>query len=424
MPYTATVTCLDTEGGASLTIPVTARLWMLWTVVGGGSGPEHRQDEQESQNLQLPIAFGDPVTISFQRTADFSNVSRSAGISIQDTNRVPIDEGWLFRSGEFPAAVPERPLEIIAGRIEIPAADLPGLLPAAPITVDPETTITDFTATLADGPPGGIDFSATGTTRKTGVIVGFRYSGRMVFTPSSDVAAAASEALQVGISNPSIVFLSGPSLLSAVEAELLNLLRLFIMRDNGPAIARTLERRVNAAVIASAGRSLPGGELPAGVILSVRSVSVNSQRILVRGSMGAFDGVIAKLPAPPSGGGGTRACPGQTLITLGHAITGMAALRELRDGRLAATETGRRLIEAYYRCAEEVSELLRADARLARRAAALASELAAALGSGAPVPDTLRFRVESFARELAAAGSPQLRASVALALDAGPWRLL
>jgi hypothetical protein len=421
VPYTTTVTALDTEGGESVTIPVTARLWMLWTVVGTGSGPEHLQDEQGSQELQMSISLGNPATIAFQKDANFSSVSRMAGLSVQDTNRVGQNMGWLFRSGPFLENVSTDPIEIVAGRIDVPAADLPSMLPPIPMTIDAGTTLTALTATLAQG---GIDFSATGTTTKTGETVGFSYTGLITLDPSADVAAAEFEALSVGISNPMLVFLPGPSIVSAIHAEILNLLRVFLVREVGPQIRRNLEQRINASVIASAGRSLPGGVLPAGISVSVRTISVTPARIQVRAALGAFGGVFSKLPPPSSGGGGTRICPVLTLATLGHSLVGTAVLREVRDARLATTTTGRRLIESYYRFGEEVSDLLRADSGLARRAARVAAELTSVLRAGAAVPEGLRVRSESLLRDLALAGSPDLRASVAFALEAQPWRLL
>ena len=423
MPYTTTVTALDTEGGPA-TIPVTARLWMLWHVLdtGAGGATGNMQDERESQELQLPISLTNPATISFNQDANFTSVSRMVGLSIQDTNRVANDTGWLFRSGLFADSLPTDPIEIVASRIDVLAADLPSMLPAVPMAIDSQTSLTGLTATLAQD---GIDFSATGTTTKTGVVVGFRYTGTITLAPSTDVAAAESEALSLGISNPLLVFVSGPSVLSAIEAEILNLLRVFIVREVGPMIRRTLEARLNAAVISSAGRSLPGGVLPAGVSASVRSISINPTRIQVRAALGAFGGVFSKLPAPPSGGGGrTGSCPVLALGALGHSLAGVALLREARDVRLATGETGRRLIECYYRCGDEVSQLLRDDSRLARNAAETAEELASALGASRPVPAELRRRVESILRELAAVGSPELRETVAYALRTRPWRLV
>jgi hypothetical protein len=427
MPYTNTVTLLDTEGGEALDADVTARLWMLWFVHGTGTGTGNLQDERESQNLKVRKDLSAPATISFNQDADFSSSSRLAGISLQDTNRVAQDVGWLFRSGASVAAVSTEPIEIVTGRVDITSADLPGLLPSLPISIDSDTNITAVSLSLAasgGGRPAGVDFTATGATTKTGDTVGLTYTGRLVFTPSSDIAAADREALFVGIDSPALSFMGGATVASAIEAAVLNVLSGFILREFGPQIREQVERRINEGVIASAGRSLPGGVLPTGVNISVRTIDVNTARIQVRGALGAFGGVFSKLPPPPGGNGGTKTCGFQALAALGHSVTGMTLLREVRDTRLAATETGRRLIQCYYECGAEVSELLRADSELARRAAGAANELAAALRAGGSVPAELRTRAEDVLRDIADAGSPRLRGAVAYALAARPWSLV
>jgi len=426
VPYSTSVTYLETVGEQP--IPKTARLWMVWSVVGGPPGTGNMQSEEETFEFDLQSGQA-PVAINFNKDADYTYASRSVGLSIQDTNRVAQDRGWLFRSGRF-ETLPTDPIEIINANVDITASDVPGMLPATPITVDAQTSITSLTATLAAstaGAPGGIDFVATGTTSKTGVVVGFTYSGRMVLDASTDIAAAESEALSVGIANPSITFLPGPSVLSAIEAELLNLFRVVIMREVGPQIRDNLERRINASVISSAGRQLPGGVLPAGVVLSVRTVTIGTPpgasepAISVRAAVGAFGGVFSKLPQPSSGGGG-KVCAGQTLVALGLAAGTMSQFRALRDGTLGLTAEGRRLIAEYYRFSPEVSELLRADPSLARRAIGVAGELALALRDGFAVPPSILLRGEALLREFARRGSFELAAAVEDALRLAAWQ--
>ena len=102
MPYSTSVTFLDTEGGSSLTTSVTARLWMLWTEVGGPTAV-HRKQEEDSSTFDLNKGLTIPSAISFSRDGTFSDLGRQffAGLSIQDANRVNNDTGWLFRSNSF-----------------------------------------------------------------------------------------------------------------------------------------------------------------------------------------------------------------------------------------------------------------------------------------------------------------------------------
>lgn len=121
---------------------------------------------------------------------------------------------------------------------------------------------------------------------------------------------------------------------------------------------------------------------------------------------------------------GSGVCASQALLALGHSVTGLALLREVRDTRIAASRSGRRLIESYYRHSGEVSALLRADPRLAARAAAIVEEIARALEAGPRLSGNLRARSEILAREIVARGSPGLRHSIAVALDSKEWQAL
>lgn len=256
MPYANSVTFLDTEGGQNITTEVTARLWMLWTVIGSGTGTGNQQSDEGSMDGTINKGGSVPMQINFNRDADFSYASRSVGISIQDKNLVSADKGWLFRSGAFTGALSTEPIDIISAKKEITDAEFQAMLPPLPMAVDPSTSITGLTAMLAQG---GIDITATGTTTKTGVIVGFRYTGTLLLSPSSDVNGAANEAINVGISNPVLVFLPGPSVLSAIEAEILNSLRIFIMHELSPKLRDKLEKMLNTAIVETVGRQLSGG---------------------------------------------------------------------------------------------------------------------------------------------------------------------
>jgi hypothetical protein len=95
MPYSNTVNLISIEGG---TWPqVAARLWMLWTVVGTGTGTGRQQVQQGSDTVRSAGTF----TFSFPHGPDFLGVSRSVGPSLQDAGRVAADDGWWFRSGGF-----------------------------------------------------------------------------------------------------------------------------------------------------------------------------------------------------------------------------------------------------------------------------------------------------------------------------------
>lgn len=356
MAYSTSVTVIVVPGGAWP--QVTARLWMLWTVVGSGSGTGPQQSELESVTQQLSTGT---FPIAFNGGPDNSVYSRSIGLSLQDAGMVATDRGWWFRSGSFDT-LPAEPIEIVIGDpTVIPAADLPTLLPSPPFAVDSDTTVTSLAASLA---AGGIDFTASGTTSKTGVIVAFTFAGHIVLSPSSRIAGAETHALTVGIANPSLTFAPGPSILSAVEAAILNALSGFILRDVAPPVRTGIERRVNTAVLSSVGRSLPGGTLPAGVILSVRNVTVTTTAITAVGALGAFGGIFSKLPAT------TTKCFIATTI-YGEASDEVRVLRAFRDRRLSMSRIGRRLIALYETVSPAIATRLATRPRLRRAVRAM-----------------------------------------------------
>jgi len=348
MAYTNNVTLLATEGGPSMYADITARVWMLWHVLGTGSGTGNQQSEEGTSIGAVNKGLSAPLQISFPGMTNFANVSRMVGLSIQDTNRVPNDTGWLFRSGAFDD-LPVEPIEIITASKTFPSAEVATMLPPMPFTADVGTTtvITAMTTTLA---AGGIDFIATGTTHATGVIVAFTYTGRLVLFPSGDVIGATVKAINVGISNPVITFAPGPSVLSAIEAALLNFLRVFVMHEVEPKLRQTLENRVNDAIVAQVGKALTAdGSLPAGVILSIRSINSRADpggTLEVRGALGAFGGVISKLPpiVIPSGGGKT--CFIATAVH-GAGSPEVQLLRSFRDGMLVNHFAGRKFVSLY-----------------------------------------------------------------------------
>lgn len=355
MPYSTTVTLLDIEGGP-LNLNATATVWMLWTTVGGPAAVNNKQDEGASQ-VMLKKDLTSPATISFPGPADFSYASRGVGLSIQDTNRLGAGDGWLFRSGEFPTTLPADTIEIVTGNTTILPADVPGMLPTVPFTADAGTTtvVTALTATLAQG---GIDFVATGTTRATGVVIAFTYSGRLILFPSGEIRDASLEAIGVSVANASITFAPGPSVLSAIEAALLNALGFVILREFGPRLKSTIESRLNAAIASGISRALPGGALPTGVILSVRTVGITPANVTVRGALAAYGGVFSKLPPIAVGGGGGGGGCFLATAVYGADSGKVGALRVFRDTSLRSHSLGRWFIRGYEQVSPPIAHFI------------------------------------------------------------------
>jgi hypothetical protein len=422
MPYSNTVNLLSIEGG---TWPqVTARLWMLWSVVGTGTGTGRQQMEQGSDTVQSAGTF----TFSFPLGPDFLSVSRSVGVSLQDAGRVASDDGWWFRSGSFDT-LPTGPIEVVlAGAVTRTPADLTAALPPLPMTVSAATTITGpLTVTPQDN--GLILLTAVGTTTEPPLPapVGFTYSLEFNLMASRDVAAGEQEVFEIGSPGlGTITFTSTGGPVSTIEAVVLNAVSDFILREVTPMFKRRLETSLNAAILSSiAGLLAPGTTtMPAGVVVSVRTVATRSTGVTVRAALAAFDGVFSKFPPSPPQPSNGGPCPLKTLQALMLPGLQLSLFRELRDTSLAASATGQRLTRLYYGHGREVSRLLLMRPRLAGRAALLLPPVQEHLAAGGPIPRSLARRCEELLADIGACGSAELRSDIAFALATDPWSTL
>jgi hypothetical protein len=429
VPYSNSITLLDTEGGP-LSTKLVARLWKLSSDLWGS----HNLDQQEEQTPQLDVKLDETSPTPFSFTAAATYTPHPVGLTIQDASRVaplgnfsrpgPNETGWLFRSGAFANALPTTsPIDLIAARDEIAAADLPALFPSPPVQVDANTSITQITPMLADplsaNVGGGIDFTLEGTW--TGG-VGFAYGGRFVPTPGTDISEPNAESVIVAFENENHQFLGGAS--PPNEAQLWNALWTYTNDTLLPAVRSNIESHVASRIASAIGKTL-GASLPAGVILSVRTVSATSQLLRIRGVLGSFGNVAPKLPQSGGGGGGGGGiCSLSSLAALGHVIPGIDILRAVRDERLASTADGRWAIEAYYQHGAEVSALLARNPTLAARAARLAGEVISTLRGHGALRATQRRRADDLLQDVAAIASPELRATITAALDSGVTALL
>lgn len=345
MAYSTTLTVLDTEGGGSNLLPVTARVWMTWAVAG-----TNHQDERGTFAGDVARDQSAALQINFPGDANFAYASRGAALSVQDTPRVANDTGWLFRSGEYAQDLPAEAIEIVTATRTFNNAEVAAMIPPLPFTADvgTATVVIALTPTLT---AAGIAFTATGTTRATGVVIGFTYTGTLVILPSSDVRQPASEAVNIGLVTPTITFASGPSVLSGIEAARLNSLGVFVRREFLPRVRQSMESMLNAAIVANISRQLPGGALPAGIILSIRSARTTAGSgggfvLEVRGALGAFGGVFNRLPPITVPTGGNRPCFVATAVH-GADAPEVVLLRAWRDTVLVRNAVGRMFVRLY-----------------------------------------------------------------------------
>ena len=367
MSYANTVNLITMEGGSWP--PVTARLWMLWTVLGQGSGSGPQQQEEGSDAVASTNSF----PFSFALGPSFSDVSRGIGVSLQDTPRVANDTGWWFRSGRFEAALPTAPIEVVLlSPIAVSRADFAAALPPLPITMSPTRRIT-FLSVIS-----GTELVATAagtTTEALGVPIAFTCRLEISLSPAGNIAAPETELFTLGFPHPPLVTFSTPATdpvsLAAVAA-LNGLSGLqhdyadFVAKAILPGFVSRLGARYVALALGSlAGLIAPGTTtLPTGVVASLRTVEVTGSGLTVRGALGAFGGVFSKLPPPPPP---TTTPPSRCFIATAatsESSPDVIALRAFRDTTLLPNPLGARLVRLYEASSPPLAKQIRSHPAL------------------------------------------------------------
>ncbi len=411
MAYTNEVRLLRTTDEP--VIACTATLWAHWTEIVNDR-TRFRQSDHDSATVPVSSAF----RFTTGRGPSFADIGRSIGLTLHNTD-VQMRSGPWFRSGTFdtlPTPFPEDPNGfidvILAPAVEMTVAELSAGLPATPFRPPGRSEVVTGVALAATGAGVGtrtMTLTVTGTSGATT----FTYTLEFRLRPSNDVFALAT-VIELEVVADNLSFTANPG--GGLQAWLKNLVAGWIENSLTRSVASTIASAASTAAMAAAGRALPGGTLPEGVVLSFREVSHLPTGIRVWPALGAFGSIFARLPAPPGGGGAGQVCPARSMAALPAAGIDLGAFRRARDGAMAATPGGVALRGAYYRHAAEVSRLLARRPRLAAELAAVARAVQGPLAEGGPLPAWAVARARAGAEQLAHAGSPALRAEVRGAL--------
>jgi hypothetical protein len=418
MPYSTTVEVLNLEGGSFPS--ATSKIWMLWSVLGTGTGSGQQQSEEGDITVQLTTS---QFSISFTRGPDFTYASRQIGLSIQDTNRVADDTGWWFRSGSL-ETLPNETIEVVlANPVDITQAEVDAALPAMPMTVDANTTITSATAMLAAD--GFIDLVANGTTTSAGPSVAFTYTLRFKLVPSSSIANAETDVFDIATPDRGSINFAGAGG-GVVTAAFLNGVNFFILREVFPRFHARLKSGINSSVISQiAGRIAPGTTtMPPGVVVSARSVNMRvdstvtppvARGITVRAALGAYGGVFSKFPSVGTGGG--KMCAIMAIGSSTLAAIQPDVFRLFRDNILANSQSGKRLIDLYYRQSDEATRIVLASPGLITRSAVLLVTLQHRLKNKMPLDEGLVEKCRRLLRDIADRGSVELRRDISSSIS-------
>jgi hypothetical protein len=363
MPYSTTISALDLSGG----VPnVRVIAGYAFNVVGGANPGERRQDEV---TLDLtPAAFlstSTPPTFAYAgNLAPPPSPTWSIALWIQEIPRIPIEAGWLFRSGPFTTEPPAAPIEVIlAPESFIGAAELAGATGAVPVTTG-STTITAITTIVT-----GSDIALTATGTDTGLPAGvtFTYMATLTLIPNAQVMVT-DRPLDIRLSNATLGFTAGVG--TGLSTALLNAISGIILGEIQPRIFTTLRGRINTSVLSTVATRLNRGvpsTMPPGVVRSIRNIRGTTRPlgggtegvIGVLAALGAFGGVLNRFPPLTTGSGCFIAT-----AAMGVDAPEVEVLRDWRDASLRSSAFGRAAIRVYERLSPPLARVVGRRRRL------------------------------------------------------------
>jgi hypothetical protein len=279
---------------ATLFLPVRAVRWEL----APASGLQHVLEIQAVQDR----------TISFWGTGA-AGADRSIGVSVHDAPNLRFP-GPLFRSGALASLPPGAPADP-AGLIEIGIPNSPAPIQVSTInsalpavgTVLPTNPVVTVAA-----PAPSVSLSAdtedtpgTATLRLNGMVelpagpaVPFQLSVTFRITPSADMNDATTVCM-VAATTPASLTTTDTGPMAVFFAQLAQTwIPLWT-----PMVCGYLNSVLNSAILTAVAGAFGLPALPAGVIVSMRSIAIHSTEIRFLPSLGAFGGLFSRLPPFP-----------------------------------------------------------------------------------------------------------------------------
>jgi hypothetical protein len=287
------------RGGATLSLPVRGVRWELAPETG-------RQHVLEIQAVQ-------DQRIWFWGTGD-AEPGRSVGVSVHEAPNL-LFPGPLFRSGALPALPPGAPQDP-AGLVEIGIPNPPppiqvtainAMLPAvgAVLSTTPAVTVaapapTVTTSAGTDDTPGTATLQLSGTVQVPAgpigsVMIPFQFSVTFTITPSADMNVV-TRVCQVAATAPANLTTTAPEPLGSLFA--------LAAQTLGPMLtARVFEvlqdSVLNPVILTEVAEAFGLAALPAGVVVSMRSIVIHPTEVRLFPVLGAFGGLFSRLPSFP-----------------------------------------------------------------------------------------------------------------------------
>jgi hypothetical protein len=338
-------------------------------------------------------------------------------------------------SGGLPAGAPADPngfIDVLVPGLQITTAATMNAELATRVargefnpTADPSIVVTAATVALGTGE---LTLTVTGTL-STG---GFTYTliftiglSEMPFLRKDEAGPMRARRI-----NASVTFTAGQG--HGFETAFLNLLSPWAEQAMTPVI---LEQITNGLIenarneAAKLAFGMPA-QLPPEVVLSVRRIAITSTGsggkgpgIYAWGALGSFGRLLGgHLPRISTGSGGNCVVLA-VLAPLFMSSDIIDGLRYLRDAVLAESPAGKRVIALYYQHSREMISLLATRPRLARKAAAIVSELIRDLRAIGYVTLQTRDSAVALVYALLPLASPRLRRDIEDTLRDDSWYL-
>jgi hypothetical protein len=287
------------QGGTRLSLPVRGVRWDLAPT----GGLQHVLETQSVQDQM--ISFWGPGS---------AGSDRSIGVSIHEAPNI-LFQGPLFRSGAMPALPPGAP-ENPSGLVEIGIPNPPppievttinSVLPAVGtvLSTSPPVTVAAPapTVTLSAGTE---ETSGTATLRLSGTVqvpggpigsvtVPFQFSITFTITPSGDMTAA-TRVCNLTATIPASLTTTAPEPLGSLFALFAQTLTPML---TGKLLDFMQDSVLNPAILTAVAGAFGLTALPAGVVVSMRSIVVLPTEVRCFPALGAFGGLFSRLPPFP-----------------------------------------------------------------------------------------------------------------------------
>ena len=376
MSYISQLRVLQVTNSISTFVPVTVKLWHMWTTINSAGDAVDHEVEREPIVI-TPDGSTGVAPFSFALGPSFNISATDQSDKIALTIEDAFAPGFAFRSGPvntLPNGFPANQNGFIH-LIQVQAqpftpADINNNLPSVPFNAAPPSgfPLLNITVNALNATPvnDAINLVANGTASGAPIIgtLNFTYTISITIEPSRSLWDV-NQAMTASKSNAAITF-AGGGVVGQLESAVLNILAPAIADSSSDSVIAMVQARINAAALKKAaevgGCTLNGTPvLPVGVHLAVERVTITPAGLLVQPTLGAFGNILTAVcptPPPATGSGGGTLCAVLALAATIAPGLNPDPFRTFRDEVLAQSALGRHCTALYYKHSAEVASII------------------------------------------------------------------